>query len=54
MKDTVTVRPLRPYEKGKRHRLKMQRRNTVNSRNARIILLSVGHQRHAMIAERVG
>ena len=54
MKDTVTVRPLRPYEKGKRHRLKMQRRNTVNRRNARIILLSVGHQRNAMIAERVG
>ena len=39
MKDTVKVRPLRPYEKIKLHRLKQLRRNTVNSRNARIILI---------------
>jgi transposase len=53
MKDTVNVRPLRPYEKTKLRRLKMQRRNTVNSRNARIIMMSVGHHRNAVIAERV-
>jgi hypothetical protein len=42
MKDKVTVRTLRPYEKIKLHRLKKQRRNAVNCRHARIILLSVG------------
>jgi len=54
MKDTVKVRPLRPFEKIKIRRLKRQRRNTVNSRNARIIMLGVGHQRHRVIAEMVG
>jgi DNA-binding Lrp family transcriptional regulator len=54
MKDTVHVRPLRPYEKIKLRRLKRQRRNAVNSRHARIILLSAGHQRNAVIAEFVG
>ena len=42
MKDKVTVRTLRPYEKIKLRRLKNQRRNTVNSRHARIVLLSSG------------
>jgi len=54
MKDTIRVRPLRPYEKIKLRRLKRQRRNTVNSRNARIIMLSSGHMRNAPIAELVG
>ena len=50
MKDTVRVRPLRPYEKIKLLRLKEQRRNTVNSRNARIIMLGVGHCSNRLIA----
>jgi len=54
MKDTIRVRPLRPYEKRKLRRLKRQRRNTVNSRNARIIMLSSGHMSNAAIAEMVG
>jgi transposase len=54
MKDTVKVRPLRPFEKGKLRRLIRQRRNTVNSRNARIVMLSVGHQKNAAIAAMVG
>jgi transposase len=40
--DTVRVRPLRPHEKKKLLRLKRQRTNTVNSRHARIVLLSRG------------
>jgi transposase len=54
MKDIVRVRRLRPYEKVKLRRLKRQRRNTVNSRNARIIMLAVGQQRNRVIAEMVG
>ena len=54
MKDTVRVRPLRPYEKVKLRRLKRLRRNAVNSRNARIIMLAVGQQRNRVIAEMVG
>ncbi len=54
MKDTVRVRRLRPYEKIKLRRLKRQRRNAVNSRNARIIMLSSGHMRNAAIATTVG
>src|SRR5579859_7067625 len=54
MKDTVRVRPLRPYEKIKLRRLKRQRRNAVNSRNARIIMLALGGRRHRVIAEMVG
>jgi transposase len=54
MKDTVNVRPLRPYEKIKLRRLKKQRRNTVNSRNARIIMIAVGHRRNRVIAEIAG
>jgi len=54
MKDTVKLRPLRPYEKIKLRRLKRQRRNAVNSRNARIVMLAVGGRRHRVIAEMVG
>jgi transposase len=53
MKDTIRVRRLRPYEKIKVRRLKRQRRNAVNSRNARIIMLSSGHMSNAAIAELV-
>jgi hypothetical protein len=42
MTDKVKVRTLRPYEKVKLQRLKKQQRNAVNSRHARIVLLSVG------------
>jgi len=54
MRDTVRVRRLRPYEKIKLCRLKRQRRNAVNSRNARIIMLSSGHLSNAGIATLVG
>ena len=50
MKDLVTVRPLRPREKIKLPRLKRQRRNTVNSKHARIVLLSAGHVANRRIA----
>jgi len=54
MKDTVKVRRVRPYEKVKLRRLKRQRRNAVNSRNARIILLAVGPCRNRAIGRMVG
>lgn len=54
MKDTVKVRRFRPYEKIKLRRLKRQRCNAVNSRNARIIMLSSGNMRNAVIATMVG
>lgn len=54
MKDIVKVRPLRPFEKIKLRRLKRQRRNAVNSRHARIIMLAVGGRRNRVIAEMVG
>jgi hypothetical protein len=38
--DKVRVRPLRPHEQKKLLRLKRQRTNAVNSRHARIVLLS--------------
>jgi len=50
MKDIVKVRCLRPYEKVKLRRLKRQRCNAFNSRNARIIMLSSGHLSNAAIA----
>jgi transposase len=50
MRDKVTVRTLRPYEKIKLRRLKNQRRNTVNSRHARIVLLSTGRMANHRIA----
>jgi transposase len=53
MKDTVKVRPLRPYEHRKLHRMKGQRTNAVNSRHARIILLARGGLRNRDIAARV-
>src|SRR5438477_4568789 len=54
MKDTVKVRPLCPYEKIKLRRLKRQRRNAVNSRNARIIMLAVGQRPNRVVAEMAG
>lgn len=51
MTDTVKVRTLRPYEKVKLHRLKNQKRNAVNSRHGRIILLSVGGAANRDIAK---
>jgi transposase len=48
--DTVRIRPLRPYEQKKLHRLKRQRVNQVNSRHARIVLLSRGGLRNRAIA----
>ena len=50
--DKVKVRPLRPYEKKKLHRLKRQKSNAVNSRHARIILLSRGGVNNREIAQR--
>jgi transposase len=40
--DKVRVRPLRPYEKKKLHRLKRQKANAVNAQRARVVLLSRG------------
>lgn len=54
MKDTVKVRPVRPYEKIKLRRLKRQRRNAVNSRNARIIMLALGQRPNRVVAEMAG
>src|SRR5271165_5334425 len=54
MKDIVRVRRLRPYEKVKLRRLMRQRRNAVNRRNARMIMLAVGGRRNRVIAEMVG
>jgi transposase len=48
--DTVSVRPLRPHEKKKLLRLKRQRTNAVNSRHARIVLLSRGGSPNRAIA----
>ena len=48
--DTVKVRPLRPHEQKKLHRLKRQRSNAVNHRHARILLLSRGGCRNRDIA----
>ena len=52
--DTVRVRPLRPSEQKKLHRLKRHKANAVNSRHARIVPLSRGGLRNRAIAERVG
>ena len=51
--DTVSVRPLRPYEKKKLLRMKRQLANAVNARHARIILLSRGGCSNRAIATRV-
>jgi transposase len=50
--DKVKVRPLRPYEQKKLHRLKRQKANAVNSRHGRIVLLSRGGVRNRDIAMR--
>jgi transposase len=50
--DTVRVRPLRPHEQKKLHRLKRQQTNAVNSRHARIVLLARGGVRNRDIAQR--
>jgi transposase len=52
--DTVKVRPLRPHEHRKLHRLKGQRTNAVNCRHARIVLLSRGGLRNRDIATQAG
>ena len=54
MKDRVRVRSLRPYEKIKLRRLKRLRRNAVNGRNARMIMLAVGGQPNRAVAEMIG
>jgi len=50
--DKVKVRALRPHEKKKLQRLKRSRTNGVNSRHARIVLLSRGGVRNRDIATR--
>src|SRR5437868_1951181 len=50
--DKIRVRPLRPHEKKKLRRMKRQRTNTVNSRHARIVLLSRGGLSNRAIANR--
>lgn len=50
----VAARKLRPWEGGKLLRMKRQLANAVNSRHARMILLSQGGLGNAAIAERVG
>src|SRR4051812_6057696 len=52
--DQVKVRPFRPYEKRKLHRMKRQRGNAPNSLHARIVLLSRGGLGSRAIAGRVG
>src|SRR5438477_10028176 len=49
--DRVSVRPLRAHEKKKLLRMKRQRTNAVNSRHARIVLLSRGGLTNRAIAE---
>jgi len=51
--DKVVARRLRPWERRKLHRMKRQTANTVNSRHARIILLSTGGVCNRPIGERV-
>jgi transposase len=50
--DKVRARKLHPYEREKLHRMKRQLANQVNSRHARIILLSRGGVRNREIAAR--
>jgi len=51
--DRVQARPLRPWEHQKLRRLKRQLRNQVNSRHARIVLLSRGGVQNREIARLV-
>lgn len=50
----VAARKLRPWERGKLQRMKRQLTNAVNTRHARIVLLSRDGVANAAIAERVG
>ena len=50
----VRARRISPSERRILHRMKRQRRNTVNSNHARIILLSSGRVNNREIAQRVG
>ena len=50
--DTVVARKLRPWEGKRLHSMKRQLSNAVNSRHARIILLSRGGVRNVEIAQR--
>src|SRR5271165_931914 len=51
--DTIKARPLRPHEKKKLLHMKRQHANAVNSRHARIILLSRGGRCNRVIADAV-
>jgi transposase len=51
--DTIKARPLRPHEKKRLLHLKRQHANAVNSRHARIILLSRGGRSNRVIANEV-
>ena len=51
--DKVVARRLRPWERLKLHRMKRHLSNTVNSRHARVILLSTGGVCNREIADRV-
>ena len=48
--DRVRARKLQPYERQKLHKMKRQLANQVNSRHARIVLLSTGGVANAEIA----
>jgi transposase len=50
----VVARRLRPYERQKLQKMKRQLSNAVNSRHARIILLSTGRVDNSQIASRCG
>ena len=52
--DKVVARKLRPWEGRMLHRLKRQLANTVNSRHARVILLSRGAVCNREVAQQVG
>ena len=52
--DKVVARKLKPWEAQKLKRMKRQLSNTVNSRHARIILLSRGGGTNQQIAECCG
>lgn len=52
--DRVVARKLRPWEGRKLHKMKRQLSNAVNSRHARIILLSLGGVANRQVAERCG
>jgi len=56
--DRVRARKLQPYERQKLHKMKRQLSSQVNSRHARIVLLSTGgvanaETRHSNVAPRL-